>query len=91
MNGIEPQAIDVIVAEPHQRVIDHKPSNFVAVWSIEIERRPPGSVVLPAEVRPEFRQIVSRRAEVVVNDVKDDGETPVVAGVDQPLETIGPP
>jgi hypothetical protein len=43
------------------------------------------------EVRPELRQVVAGRPEVVVDDVHDDADALGVRGVDEALEPVGPP
>ena len=66
----------------------------VALWSthsrtgsqsaiVVVDRLPPGRRVLVGEVRPErLERLRARGADVVVDDVEDDGEAGVVRGVD---------
>src|SRR4051794_12476186 len=85
MYSVQPQSVDVVVPKPHQRVVDDEAPDLVALRSIKVDGLSPriGSV---AEVRPEQRQIVSARTEVVVDDIQDDRETAPMGFVDETRE-----
>ena len=84
VHRIQPQPVDVHLPEPHQRVVDHVPADLGLV---ERDRRSPRVVAALAavQVRPERREVVAARAEVVVHDVLDDGEALRVRGVHEAL------
>ena len=82
VHGIQPQPVDVVVAHPHEGVLDDVATHFGLV---QIDRRSPGVPLRLAKVRTELRQIVAARTEVVVHDVLDDPEPATVAGIDEAL------
>ena len=53
-------AIEMIVAQPHQRVVAEKTAHVVAARAVEIYRLPPRRGVTIGEIRSEARQVVSR-------------------------------
>src|SRR6266566_592600 len=87
VHRVQTQAVDVVIANPHQRVVDDEATDHVAAVFVEIERSPPGGRVSIDEVRAEIAQVVAHRASVVVDDVENDAETSGMTVVDQPLET----
>jgi len=87
VHRVQTQAVDVVIANPHQRVVHNEATNLVAAVSVEIERSPPGGPISIGEVRAEIAQVVAHRARVVVDDVEHDAETGGMTVVDQPLET----
>ena len=89
VHGVEPQRVDVEVAQPPQRVVDEYAAP-AAARAVEVDPGPQGWVPV-GEVRTEPRQVVPRRAEVVVDDVEEDAQAPRVAGVDEPRSAAGPP
>ena len=90
VHRVEAQPVAVVVAQPHQCVVDDEPAYLVAAGSVEVDRRAPVGLVPLGEVRPELGQVVACRAEVVVDDVHDHAEAIRVCRVDQPLQPIGP-
>ncbi len=89
MYRIEPQSVDVIVAQPHQRVVDHVVANFVASGAVEVQRRAPVRTVAVREVRTELGEVVARGSEVVVHDVEHHADAVRVARVDEALQAVG--
>ena len=90
VHGVQPQPVAVIIAQPHQRVVDDEAPHLVAARPVEVDRVTPAGLVLGREVRAELRQVVPVRPEVVVDDIHDHAESPGVRGVDQPLEPVRP-
>ena len=76
VDRVEAEAIEVIVAEPHQGVVAEEPPDLVAVGAVEVERIAPGGVVAVGEIRGELRQEVARRPHVVVDYVEEHAELP---------------
>jgi hypothetical protein len=90
VDRIEPQRIDVVLVEPVQRVAAQEAPHLVAAGPVDVDRRAPRGVVAVAHVRREPLEVVALGAEVVVDHVEHDRETPRVAGVDEPSQTVGP-
>ena len=82
VHGIQAQPVDVVVAHPHERVLDDVGAHGVLV---EIDRVAPRVAAALAQVRPELRQVVARGSEVVVDDVLHDREPRRVGGIHEPL------
>ena len=92
VDGVEAQPVDVEVAHPLLGRLEDPLAHGVGCRVVEVHRHAPRRPVLPGEVRPEgLHRLDSRRAEVVIDDVQDDGEPLGVGGVDQALEPSGPP
>ena len=88
MHSVQAEGIDVKIVEPVESVFDEEVSYFVGKGVIEIDRGTPGSFVFVREIRPEIRQIIPLRPQVIVDHVEDNGHALGVAGIDQPLEII---
>jgi len=86
VHGIEAQAVDVVIAHPHQCVLDDVRADSVF---IEIDRVAPGVTAAFAQVLAELGQVVARGTEVVVDDVLDDGESGRVGRIDETLVRLG--
>src|SRR5579864_9800747 len=86
VNRVQPQPVDVVVANPHGGVVDHEPAYLVAAGSVEVDAPSPKRPVAPAEVRAELGKKVAGRAEMVVDHVEDHRETGTMAPVDQALQ-----
>src|SRR5437016_196462 len=86
MDGVDAQCIDVKLIDPHQCIVNKEPSHVIALRAVEIDRLAPRRLVAVGEVRTEIAQIVSFRAEMVVDDVENDGEASLMRAVDETLE-----
>src|SRR3954447_21793846 len=69
MDGVEPQPIHVIIAQPHDCIIAKEAADLVAVRTIEIETRSPRRRVLVRKVGAKLRQVVATWSKMVVYDV----------------------
>src|SRR5206468_4722383 len=87
VHRVQSQAVDVVITNPHQRVLHNEATDLVAAVPVEIERGPPGGPMSIGEVRAEIAKVVAHRARVVVDDVENDAETGGMTFVDQLLET----
>ena len=87
VHRVQSQAVDVVVTNPHQRVLNDEATDFVAAVPVEIERSPPGGPISTGEVRAEIAKVVAHRARVVVDDVENDAYAGGMTVVDQLLET----
>ena len=67
-------------------VLQEVGADVVGAGAVEVDRRTPRRPVAVGEVRTEGAEHVALGTEVVVDDVEDDGEAPVVAGVDEALQ-----
>src|SRR5579875_2011642 len=90
MYGIQAQRVDVKFRQPIERVLDKEAADFIALRSIKIDRRSPGSAVTIRKIRAVFAQVVSFRAEVVINHVQRHRKFALMAGVDEPLQPRRP-
>ena len=86
VHGVEAQAVDVEVAQPHQRVVDDVAADLLGVRPVQVHGGAPDR--LAREVGAEPVQVGPRGAHVVVDDVEHHAETTRVAGVDEPLERV---
>src|SRR2546427_3945505 len=87
VHRVQSQAVDVVITNPHQRVLHNEATDLVAAVPVEIERGPPGGPMSIGEVRAEIAKVVAHRARVVVDDVENDAYTGGMTVVDQLLET----
>ena len=84
---VEAQAVDAIVAQPHQRVVDEE-----AMHGLFVHRdcAAPGRLDLGIEeARGILADVIPVGTEVIVNDVEEDGEAEAVRGVDQRMQIGG--
>ena len=91
VHGIESEAVEVVVAQPHQRVVAEEPAHLVAAGAVEVDRVAPRRVVAVGEVRPKLAKVIPLWSEVVVDDVEDHGEPAGVTRVDKPLQIVRRP
>src|SRR3712207_6699508 len=85
MHRVPPQRIDVELGDPKQDIVDEELPDCVTVAAVEVERlTPPDSIAL-GKVCPEVAQMVSFRAEVVVNHIYYNSQAATVTGIDEPL------
>ena len=86
VDGVQPEPVDVVVVQPHQRVVDDEVAHLVGLRTVEIDPVTPGvGPTVVVQVRPEPRQHVPAGTEMVVDDILDDPQPPSVAGVHEPL------
>ena len=90
VHRIQAQGIDMELSDPVEGVFDEEPAHLVAVRAVEVQRRPPGGAVGIGKVGAEVRKVISFRSEVVVDDVQNNSQLLLVAGVDQPLQSDRP-
>jgi hypothetical protein len=92
LRGVEPEAIDVVFADPVFGAGEHQLAQRPRTRAVEIERVAPFVVVPVGEiVLCEARQVVAVRPEVVVDDVEDDAEAERVRGIDEARRSSGRP
>ena len=90
VHRVEPQGVDVEVAEPPQGAVADPPTHLGAARPVEVDRGPPRRLVGAGEVGPERRQVVAGGAEVVVDDVEAHTDPAGVRGVDELLQRARP-
>src|SRR5580704_10214731 len=88
MHCIEPQAVDMIVAHPHNDVVAEEAPHLVAACTFEVDRAAPGCMMPVRHIRPELARIVSHRPEVVVDHIQDHTQTALMADVNQTLQPV---
>ena len=86
VDGVEAQTVDAVLLEPHPCVVEDVAAHLGLV---EVHLGAPRVGPLLAEVGPEQRQVVAARPEVVVDDILDDAEPPLVAGRDETRIRVG--
>ena len=87
VHRVQPQAVQVIVAQPHQRVADQERAHLVRPGLVQVDRRAPRGDVRLGEVRSEVGQPVAD-ADVVVHHVEQDGQPARVARVHEPFQPV---
>ncbi len=90
MYGVEAQSVEMIVAGPEEDVAEDKTADAIRPGTVEIQRFAPGSEVGSGEIGTEGRHAVAFGAEVVINDVEENGYAFPVAGVDEPFQALRP-
>src|SRR2546426_5113129 len=83
---IQTQRIDVVVLNPLDSVGNKEMPHLVAVRIVEIQGRTPRCLIAVCKVRPKLREVISFRANVVVNHIEHDSETALMAGIHKSLE-----
>src|SRR5829696_8366153 len=84
VDGVEPQPVEVEVAQPLLGALERPLAHRVAVRVVVVDRLAPHRLVLVGEVRAEgLDGRRARRADVVVDDVEDHGEALAVRRVDE--------
>ncbi len=87
VHGVEPQAVDPVVADPHLGVLDRPFADRVGLRSVVVQALPPAGLVAVGEVGAEVgHRFVAGDAEVVVDAVEDHREAGGVGGVDEARE-----
>src|SRR5579872_6710520 len=72
--------------QPIQGALNEKMPNVIAVATVKVQRRAPGSAIEIREIWPVLVEVISLGAEVVVNHVEANRELLRMRGVDQPLQ-----
>ena len=89
VDRVEPQAVEVEVADPALGALQHPLAHAVGARVVEVDRLAPERLVLVGEVGAErLERLRAGGADVVVDDVEQDREALGVGGVDEPLEAL---
>jgi hypothetical protein len=91
VNTIEAKAIDMILCNPVKGISDDEFSDLITPWTVEIDRRSPGSFVAIRTIRPVIAAIISFRAKVVIDHIENHSQSLLVTFVDQPFQSPWPP
>src|SRR5688572_2249897 len=89
VHRVQTQAIEVVIAQPHQCVVTEETPDFIASCVVEINGVTPRGVVPMREVRSEPIEIIAGWSEVVVDDIQNHREAVCMTCVDQSLQAIG--
>src|SRR5688572_26869927 len=90
MNGIEAKTVDMEFLQPIQRIVEEEVAHITAAFSVHVDARSPWSrVALREEGLGIGMEIVSRRAEVIVDHVEEDHDAERVRTVDKALQVVG--
>ena len=91
LRRVEPQPVEMILVDPIARIGDEEFAHWAGIGTIEIDRLAPLVVVAISEIsRGEQFEIVSVRAEMIVDDIEDDGDAEGMSAVDEAAEIIRP-
>src|SRR6266545_593095 len=88
VNRVETKHVDVKIGKPVERVFSEEAPNLVGIGTVEVDGPTPRCRVPVGEVRPVIREVVSLRAEMVVDDVEREGEPSPMAFVDEPAQAV---
>ncbi len=91
MHGIEPQPVDMEVAQPHHGILQEEMTHPVAEDVVEVDGLAPGGVILAGEARAKGVQVVALRPQVVVHHVENHGNALLMTGLYQLRELQRPP
>ena len=84
LRRVEPQPVEMILVDPIARIGDEEFARRPGIGTVEIDGLTPFVVVAIGEIsRGEQFEIVSVRAEMVVDDVEDDGDPESMGAVDE--------
>jgi hypothetical protein len=87
---IYPEPIDPELGNPVERVIHQITPDFTAIGAVEVPSFTPEGPVPVGKVGTELLEIVALRTEMVVDHIEHDGESFLVACINQSAETGGP-
>src|SRR6266567_5275508 len=88
MDCVNAQPVEVVIAQPHDGVVAEQAADLAAPGAIQVYSGSPWSGVAGREVRAETAEVITGRAEVVVDDVQQHGEPDCVARVDETLQGV---
>src|SRR5271154_567529 len=87
LRRVEPQSVEMILVDPITRIGDEELAHRARIGTVEIDRFTPVVFVTVSEIsRGEQFEIVSVRAEMVVDDVEDDGDPERMSAIDEKTE-----
>ena len=89
VDGVEAQAVDVEVADPARRALQHPLADAVGALAVEVDRLAPRRLVALGEERAEgLERLHAAGADMVVDDVEDDPQARGVGGVDEARQAV---
>lgn len=89
MHGVQPQRVDVELAQPADGVLADEIADAVGVLVVQVDSRSPRRVVLVGEIGREDGGVVAGGPEVVVDDIQADRQAASVRGVHEALQRCG--
>src|SRR5208282_2807919 len=91
LRRVEPQPVEMILGDPIARIGDEEFARRAGIGTVEIDGLTPFVVVAIGEIsRGEQFEIVSVRAEMIVDDVEDHGDPESMGAVDEAAEISRP-
>ncbi len=89
VDGVEAQAVEVVLREPVERVVNEEVAHGAAVGAVEVDRRTPRRAVpLSEELRRVAVQVIALRAEMVVDHVEQHRQSMLMSCGYQGLEIL---
>ena len=89
MYCIQAQSVDVIIAHPHQRVVDEEAPYLARTFIFKIDSAAPGCLVRVVKIGAKLSGVVSDRPKVVVDHIEQNRQAFAVRGVHEALEGVG--
>ena len=89
LHRIQPQAVEVILPNPVQRVLHYVAAHMFAARGVVVHRLSPRRFVVRREVRTEVAQVIAFRAEMVVNHIENHRQPAAMRGIDESFECLG--
>ena len=86
MDGIQAEAVAVIVFKPMTRVFEEEIPDLIALRPVEIDGIPPRRPVAIGEIGAIIPEVVAFRPQMVVDHIQDNRQARLVTGIDQALE-----
>jgi len=90
MDGIQAEAVAVIVLKPMSRVFEEEIPDLIALRPVEIDGIAPGRPVAIGEIGSEVPEVIALRPQMIVDHIQDNRQARLVAGIHQPLEPRRP-
>src|SRR4051794_15244728 len=88
MDSIDTKAIEMVIAKPHESVLDEEPPDPSAPRSVEVNSVTPWRSITAGVIRREVTQVIARRPKVVVDHIENDCEPARMTFVHQSFESI---
>ena len=89
LHRVQPQAVEMILANPVQRVLHDEAAHMLAASSVVVHRFSPRRFVVRGKVRTEVAQVIAFWPEMVVDHVENHRQPDAMRGIDESLKAFG--
>src|SRR5690606_1984581 len=83
MDSVQPEPVDVVMLKPMEGIFDKKIAYTVGIRPIKIDCHAPRCSVVVRKIRAEMSDVIPLGSQVVVHDIQNDGNAPVMACINQ--------